>query len=71
MTAVSKASDTINVIIDSFGAIVNETKEQIDGLELVAGWLRLNWVEMVVWVSVICLVVAGVRHIALKKVATS
>lgn len=71
MTAVSKASDAINVIIDSFGAIVNETKEQIDGLELVAGWLRLNWVEMVVWVSVICLVVAGVRHIALKKVATS
>ena len=71
MTAVSKMSDWINVIIDSFGAIVNETKEQIDSLELVAGWLRLNLAEMVVWVSVICLVVAGVRHIALKKVATS
>ena len=71
MTAISKMSDWINVVIDSFGAIVNETKEQVDSLELVAGWLRLNWVDMVVAVSIICLVVAAVRHIALKKVATS
>lgn len=64
-------SSTVNTVIDGFSEIVAEAKENVDGLQLVAGWLRLNWMDMVVWVSIACLIVAVVRHLELKKVVTS
>lgn len=47
--------------------VTNEVKTTLSNGELMAGWLKLNWPKMAVYVTIGCLAIAVIRHINDKR----